>query len=505
MSPPEARRTGATVSDRYRALLDVGRTLAATLSLEELYAAIHGETARVIEMTGFYVSLYDESRDLATVVFYADRGDVRRANVSYRGSDSAVLRSREPCMVRDRLEERAILRLGEDDGVVARSAVSAPMLHKGCLIGALCAQSREPGAYSEEDLALLRGIADLSAVAISNARHVNELERRRLEAERIEEIGRALASSLDPREVLGKVVAAVTEVLHVDGVGVWLCDDPPGHVAELAASGGDDALLPGLTWDTSGPMGQELVAEHKTVVIDDLESNREIPHHLREYMPRGSGMAAPLLVGGKAVGVLTARSRQPRRFTADDREVLRRLASQASVALENARLHTQVQALSLTDPLSGLPNRRRLQIHLDKEVAAARRGRSLVLVLFDIDEFKRYNDTLGHVAGDEILRAFAQILEAHNRAMNLVVRYGGDEFISILSDTDREGAEHYVRRIREHIAADAVMGPLNITVSTGLAVFDPESMRTTEDVVRAADEDMYRSKAARAVPSWSPG
>lgn len=505
MPGPDARgRT--SVGDRYRVLLDVGRTLAATLSSEDVYAAIHRESARVIETSGFYVSLYDQARDLATIVFYADRGEVRRISISYRGSDSEVLSSRKACLVTDRLDDRSLLRLGDDhDTEVTRSAISAPMIHKGRLIGALSAQSYEPDAYSEEDLALLQGIADIAAVAIDNAHHVDELDRRRVEAEQIEEIGRALAGSLDPREVLGLVISSVLDVLHVDGASVWLLDDPGGIVARVAASAGDVTLPEGLTWDLTGVLSDQLIDAKKAVVLDDLASSPLVPPHMREYLEGGSGMGAPLIVGGNAAGVLTSGSRKPRHFSLDDTAVLQRLAAQASVALENARLHSSLQALSLTDPLTGLPNRRRLQIHLDKEVAAARRGRPLVLVVFDLDDFKHYNDTLGHVAGDDILRAFAQILDDENRAMNLVVRYGGDEFVSILSDSDQSGAELYVRRVRERVAADPIMSPLGITVSTGIAAFDQGTMRTMEDLIQAADAGMYRAKAARrAQRSTSP-
>jgi diguanylate cyclase (GGDEF)-like protein len=495
--PEPKSRGGTSVGDRYRVLLDVGRTLAATLSSEDVYAAIHREAARVIEASGFYVSLYDQARDLATIVFYADRGEIRRVSISYRGSDSEVMSSRKACLVTDRLDDRSLLHLGEEDTEITRSAISAPMVHKGRLIGALSAQSYQPDAYSEEDLALLQGIADVAAVAIDNALHVDELEKRRIEAEQIEEIGRALASSLDPREVLGLVINATNDVLHVDGATVWLLDDPSGIVARVAASGGGIVLPEGLTWDMSGVLADQLIDANKPVVIDDLAASPLVPPHLKEHLQGGSGMAAPLIVGGIAAGVLAAGSRSPRHFSPEDTEVLRRLAAQASVALENARLHSNLQALSLTDPLTGLPNRRRLQIHLDKEVAAARRGRPLVLVIFDIDDFKNYNDTLGHIAGDDILRAFAQILDDENRAMNVVVRYGGDEFISILSDSDEAGAMLYVTRVRERVAADPIMAPLDTTVSTGIAEFDGENMRTVEDLIQAADARMYRAKAER--------
>ena len=173
------------------------------------------------------------------------------------------------------------------------------------------------------------------------------------------------------------------------------------------------------------------------------------------------------------------------------------LLEQASVALKNARLHANLQTLSLTDPLTGLPNRRHLQIHMEKEVAAARRGRSLVVVVFDLDDFKEYNDTLGHLVGDDILRAFAQVLADENRAMNMVARYGGDEFVSVLSESYLDGAQLYTKRVTAGIANSDLLSQHGVTVSFGMAEFDRSSMKGVDDVLQAADADMYRVKAHR--------
>lgn len=497
MPAEDARTARSSVADRYRVLLDIGRTLAGTLSPDELYAAIHRESIRVLEASGFYVSLYDDTRDKATIVYFADGGEQQAVEIAYRGSESEVLRTGQALLVKDRLTEKTVLQLGNPTSEVTRSAISAPLLHKGRILGAISAQSYAPDAYTEEDLDLLQGIADLAAVAVDNATHVSELMRRRKEAERIEEIGRALTSSLDPKVVLGKVIEAVTHVLNADGASVWLCDGPGRNVGRIAESGGEIALPVGLTWDLDDALTGVLLGDKPVVVIEDLASSELAPRHLRDHLSGGSGMGAPIFVGGNLAGVLTAGNRKPRHFTDDDTAVLQRLARQASVALENARLHSNLQALSLTDPLTGLPNRRRLQIHLDKEVAAARRGRALVVVLFDLDNFKAVNDNEGHVVGDDILRGFAQILDEENRAMNLVARYGGDEFVSILSDADMEGARLYIKRVNARVDADPIMAPLNVTVSIGLAEFDRASMKTMDDVVSAADADMYRVKLKR--------
>jgi diguanylate cyclase (GGDEF)-like protein len=383
-----------------------------------------------------------------------------------------------------------------DESNVPVAALSAPLIHHGKVLGVISAQSYEPGVYTNDDLELFTGIADMAAVAIENSLQFAEIERRRREAEQIEEIGRALTSELDPELVLGKVVEAALEVLDVDGAAVWLRNRSDGLVCHVAESGGDIVLPLGLEWDLTGELEQTLVDQRKPVVVENLASSKVIPDHLREHLSGGSAVGVPIEMDSQVAGVLTAGSRQPRHFGKYDTLVLQRLARQSSIALENARLHANLHAMSITDPLTQLPNRRRLQIHLDHEVAAARRGRALALAVFDIDNFKHYNDTFGHVAGDDILRAFSDILIDENRAMNLVARYGGDEFVAALTDTTSDGIKSYVQRVTDRVQTDETLGKFGISVSAGTAQFDPDEMATVNDLLRAADADMYAQKAA---------
>lgn len=491
---PTATRAGD--ADRYRVLLDIARKLAATLSEDELYGAIYRETARAVDATGFYIALHDQSRDLARVVFFVDRGEAHRVDVTYRGSDSRVIGSRRPLLLNDHLEDASLMVLG-DDSDVAVAAITAPMIHHGRVLGVVSAQSYEAGSYTTDDLHLLEGIADIAAVAVENALQFAELERRRREAEKMEEIGRALTSELDPEMVLGKVVEAALDLLDVDGASVWLTDGRDGLVCRVAESGGEISLPKGLEWDITGDIARVLVDDRHPIVLDNLAATDLLPGHVRKHLAHGSAVGVPIEAEGRVTGVLTAGSHHPRRFDALDTAVLQRLAAQGSVALQNARLHSNLHALSITDPLTHLPNRRRLQIHLDHEVAAARRGRALAIAVFDIDNFKHYNDTFGHVAGDEILKAFAEVLTHENRAMNVVARFGGDEFVAVLTDTNLDGVRAYVERVKARAITNETLGKFAIHVSAGIAEFDPNQMATVNDLIRMADADMYRDKASR--------
>lgn len=483
-------------ADRYRVLLEASRTLGATLSIDELYEAIYRETVRALDASGFFLALHDQGRDLARVVYIAENGTGERVDVPYRGSDSAVITTQQASIISDDLEEGSLMSLG-DDQRSTRSAVIAPLLHQGRVLGAVSAQSYEPDSYGEDDLEMLEGIAGVAAVAIFNAQQFAELERRRKEAEQLEEIGRALTSKLDPDQVLRLVITAVSDVLDVDGVAVWLCDPRRPTVCRVADSGGDISLPIGLEWELTGELQDTLLDSWDPIILDNLAATDLLPENVAEHLTGGSAVGAPLILGGKVEGILTAGSRQPRRFGREDIGVLQRLASQVSIALSNARLHANLHALSLTDPLTGLPNRRRLQIHLDHEVAAARRGRPMSLAVFDIDRFKHYNDTFGHIAGDEILKAVGAVLSQENRAMNVVARYGGDEFVSVLSETGVEGARNFVERVQAHLERDETLSKFGISMSVGCAEFDPETMASVNDVLRAADADMYEDKARR--------
>jgi diguanylate cyclase (GGDEF)-like protein len=501
MSKPETKNAGTGLAERYRVLLDIGHKLTRTLSAEELYHSIYKETSRVLETTGFYVALYDREADRATVVFYADRGVERDVEISYKGSESDVLRLGQSTVVLDRAENLSLMVLGEEGTELTRSAISVPLLYEGVVIGALSTQSYNPNAYTREDLELFQAIADLAVVAITNSQHFTELVARRREAEQIEEIGRAIAGSLDPKEVLRSVNDAVLDLLQADASTVWLLEG--GH-AKVASSLGKIRLQEGTIWQLSDGLMEAVVTNRRPIIVEDLSKSQLIPQDLAKEIRAGSLLLVPLVLEDEVAGGLSASRVEKGPVSPQQVEVLLRLASQTTVALANARLHENIRNLSLTDPLTDLPNRRHLDMHLRREVAAARRGRPVCVVVFDLNDFKGHNDRLGHVVGDQILRYFGRILLSETRAMNLAARYGGDEFITVLTDVPRGGAESHATRVENRVAAHPELSKYGLTVSYGIAEFDPIKMFEVEDLVQAADQDLYRAKEARGKKADPP-
>ena len=498
-APPDMNSPEPTapvpLAERYSALLGLGRTFLGSSNSCELYQTIYVETAKVVELTGFLLSIYDDQSDMATVVFSVEDGRESNSRLKYRGSDSEVLRTGIPTAIEDQTDADAVP-FPEDGGSgVVRSTLSVPLLWSNRVIGAMTVYAARADAYEAADCELLGRVADLVAVAMENMRHIEELRQRSHEAEKLEEMGRALASFLDFEEVLARVSQAAIDLLDLDGAGVWTYED---GCATVRTSVGEIRVPVGTTWSLPDAVNEALMVNGEPFHVEDIAAEDNVPDVIRSCFQTGSTVSTPIKVGAQVVGALAARSKQVRWFTEDHVRMLGRLAAQASAALDNAELHASIHALSLTDSLTGLSNRRHLQVHLEREIAAAGRGRKLALVLFDLDSFKHYNDTLGHVIGDQILRAFAGVLAHENRAMNMVARYGGDEFVSVLSDEDQRGAQAYLVRILKGVNGHPLLSSHGVTVSNGITEFKAGQTVGVDELIQTADRSMYENKAAKS-------
>jgi diguanylate cyclase (GGDEF)-like protein len=256
----------------------------------------------------------------------------------------------------------------------------------------------------------------------------------------------------------------------------------------LAATHDPEALLPVIAESAVGATG----AVGARLVTDGRE-------RVRAGDPErgGAPLSVSLGTSGEHVGSLLIYPDPERPFTEEEGRLAHWLAAQASIALENARLHRTVEQQAITDDLTGLANRRRFSESLGLEVSRAERfGGSLALVLADLDDFKRVNDLYGHQVGDDVLRRFADIMRESVREFDLAVRYGGEEFAVLVPETDLEGGARLAERLAQSLRATRFANrageAFTVTSSFGVAAF-PGS-RSTEELMLTADRALYRAK-----------
>jgi diguanylate cyclase (GGDEF)-like protein len=229
--------------------------------------------------------------------------------------------------------------------------------------------------------------------------------------------------------------------------------------------------------------------------------------HLGHPLPAAS-VCVPLLAHGETLGVLHVQATAPAADQAGGAVALlpeaqerlaEKVADQAALALANLSLRQTLREQATRDPLTGLFNRRYLEESLQRELRRAeRRRRPLGVVMVDLDHFKRCNDTFGHVAGDDLLRAVGQFLKSHIRGEDLACRYGGEEFLLILTESSLEDTRKRAEDLRGGVKGLEVRhrggGLVPVSASLGVAVF-PEHGVTADALVRAADAALYQAKA----------
>ncbi|MGI8579982.1 MAG: diguanylate cyclase [Solirubrobacteraceae bacterium] len=305
-------------------------------------------------------------------------------------------------------------------------------------------------------------------------------ERGRLQ-ESIRRIGQTFASNLDRRALLELGTHTAADAVRATG-------------ARASSRGANGSLTEDVRVGEVDPFEEELGAvESRALETGEPEEQSEGGVHVR---------ATPLKAGpepeDEVRGVLSV-ARRGEEFTDDERELLTSLAGQAALSIENVSLHEQVQRQAVTDELTRLSNHRRFQDVMDTELERARRfDRELGLLMLDVDNFKRVNDTYGHPQGDAVLRAVASVLRDTAREIDEPARYGGEEMAIALPETDLEGAFNVAERVRTAIEELRVplldgSGALRVTASFGVA----SGLDVTKsDLVAAADRALYEAKRA---------
>ncbi len=330
---------------------------------------------------------------------------------------------------------------------------------------------------------------------------LRELKRTVDELQAFNEIGRTLTSTLDVSEVLRIIMEKVSEVLRPSNWSLLLVDEKLGDLFfEVAVGAGAEALKPLRVGIGEGIAGW-VAREGQPVLLEEAAADPRFAPRFdaASQWATGSVLAVPLRSKGRVLGVIElVNARGTRAFSPDDLRTLATIADYASIAIENARNFERIRELTLLDDHTGLYNARHLYRSLDAELSRARRfGRGFSLLFFDLDHFKLVNDQHGHQAGSAVLKEVAEVVRGGLRAMDVPIRYGGDEFVVLLPEADRGQALAVAERLRSAINETRFLASrgldIRVTASFGIATF-PDDAASTEDLLRVADAAMYRVK-----------
>lgn len=370
-----------------------------------------------------------------------------------------------------------------------RSELAVPLMVRDRVVGVLDCQSDNLDHFDSETIDLLMLFSTQASMALQNAR-LHALERRRAsQLEAINAIAKQMTAALNLKELLSKICVLMHEAFQFSHVSVLVKDD---EELVLRASYGDlTARIPdgGRLAANSGPWGSALESG-KTVTENDA---RSAPYRL--HAETASRMCIPLISFGQSLGVLVLSSNRANAFSNSEVQPLESVADICATAIQNSHYVERVKQLAYLDGLTGIFNRRFFELRIAEEIERARRfSTGLGVIMIDIDQFKRLNDEFGHLLGDEVLRQVSSILHRQLRKIDVVCRYGGEEFAILLPETNCQYTLAVAEKLRRMVEAWQFPGvPRAVTISAGTANF-PEHGTGRDELVSAADAGLYAAK-----------
>ena len=426
-----------------QAIQRLGARLAGITDVREIGHAIAVELRQLIEYDNVRVYRVKGGNDLVPVAWmglgaeYTDEKiDDLRVAVG-EGITGWVARFRVPQLVDDTAGDPRAITIPGTRADQDESMLLAPMVHEGVCLGVVVLSFAALRHFTEDDLRLLVIYASFAAQAMANADATERLRaqsitlERRLRAQReLLRTTEAILTTLDQGAVLDQITERLGSLIHCDNIAIEVVDRATGLLVPLTAKG-IHAEQYHQPWEPGEQGIAPWVVEHnEPVLIEDERTDARVNQFRATGAEEGSLIVVPLLGPSSASGVLTLERlgrREP--FNSEEFELVKLFAAQVSIALRNAEVFQAAEVRARTDDLTALLNHGTFKNRLARCVSD---GEPFGLVMIDLDRFKSINDTLGHQAGDRLLREIAHAILSAARQDDQVFRYGGDEFAVIL-------------------------------------------------------------------------
>jgi diguanylate cyclase (GGDEF)-like protein len=369
-----------------------------------------------------------------------------------------------------------------------------PVISRDKLVSILVLSGKQSGRYLLEDISLLEDITSRVAVSLERGYLYEEARQREEELSLIGHLAAIMTSSLDIRQIYDSFIKELRKVLDVDWAAITLVEGEELNLLAITSEIGS-------AWQTGDKLplkdtATEWVVTNKVPLVEpNLPEESRFwtgKYHIKQGVQ--SLVFLPLMVGTEAIGGMCVASRHPNAYSQSQVQLLSQLASRIAMSIENSRLYAQAEQRARVDELTGLWNRRHLMERIQVEIGRhSRYGGAFSLVILDLDSFKAFNDTYGHIEGDRLLKQLGLVLKGAVRDADEAFRYGGDEFAILLPQTSIKDAHEVAERVRRRITSEVKTGSVSMTASLGLASWPVDGIAISE-VISAADKALYYAK-----------
>ena len=487
------------------ALHDTSSALTGTLNFEEVLDRILTNLEKVVKSDAASIALVDSEGCVSFVRWrgYDSIGEKMmrsfRVPIGERETYRWMALTGEPVFIADTWVDKRWISVPEYNWI--RSYAGLPIQIKGRVIGFINLDCATPDFFTTDLAYSLHVFADQAAVAIDNARLFDQARQRAEEMSILYRIGLTLTAGLEMEQVLVSLFEQCCQVLPIDVFYVAVYDsetgiiDLPLYYNELSFL----KLAPRSIIGQPSTTG-EVIRRKRTIYLPDtLEPDVEREFNILRLggNPSRSYVGVPLILLDQVVGVISMQSLLPYAYSSDQIRLLETIATQAAIAVQNARIYDKMKQMAITDTVTMLYTRRHFMTLGRSEVERALRyDRSLSVLMVDIDHFKRINDSFGHSVGDIVLQVVAKTCGQALRATDIIGRWGGEEFVIVLPEADQIGAAMIAERIRRIVGESVIeysQECIHVTVSVGVATLRVECC-SLEVLVDAADRAMYQAK-----------
>lgn len=548
----------ATMSE---ALTEIGAVLCSSLEPEAVVDGILNQLRRIVPHDSADILLLDGENLTSLARLRDNRRESVRWVLNGSVADMPALKTMAETLKPVVVKEAVGLPgwAAQEGSLPVRSYAGAPIRVKDRVIGFLGVNSSRPGFFSDSDAERLFSFADHAGIAIENASLYNQIrielgERRRAEeelrryqtqleelvaertrelsdtnealrvevmerhhlaelerearqfAESLREAGMALSSTLEFDQVLDRILVEIGRVVPFDCCSIFLVAGDSFQLIRKIESWSRTAKADcSANVLESAQVFQDLLLQNAVGMLSSLsavevgdvralEAFASLPHDV----PVRSLLVSPVSYKGTLLASIVLGKNEAGFFTPEMVDRVGAFAHNAAMAVENARLFRRTQELAITDNLTRLYNRHHFFVQGEHLFQIAKRhGKDLSAIMLDLDHFKKVNDTYGHSVGDRVLMAAAQTCRDVLRKTDILGRYGGEEFVLLLPETDLSGAVTVGENLRRHLSEKVVAedgNRVSTTASLGVAQYLTDSDRSLDDLLKRADQALYHAK-----------